>query len=121
MRVAGPRVPEKPSSNTDEGSDHRDRQTSLGDWDAVIALCAALVLGVLVHAGHHAEEEAGEKRELDESALGVGEVVVGLIDLRDGLDAGVDDAEAEGAPEGEGRDHGLGDEHVKGTNQGRVE
>ena len=46
---------------------------------------------------------------------------MGLVDLRDRLDARVDDSEAEGRPEREGCDNGLGEKHVKGADCGRVE
>ncbi len=48
-------------------------------------------------------------------------MVVGGVELGDGLDAGVDDAEAEGGPEREGCDDGFGEEHVEGADGGDVE
>ena len=46
---------------------------------------------------------------------------MGFVDLRYGLDTGIDDSEAEGRPKCKGYDDGLGEQHMERANGGRIE
>ena len=76
MRVASPGVPEKAPRDTEEGHNDRGWETPLRDWDTIVAMSAALVVGILIQTGEHAEDETREEGDLDESALRICEVVV---------------------------------------------
>lgn len=121
MREARPAVPEEPAGEPDQAGGDAQRQAGLGDGNArfVGVPCGGtLVVGVLREAGEEAEAFADEEGDLDEPAGGVAEGVVGGIDLGDALGHDEDQAEAEGCPEHEEEDDGLGEEEVGGANDG---
>ena len=122
--AARPRVPEQPAGQPREAGGYAQREARLGDGHAGAAAVAprgTAVVRVLREAGQEAEGLADEEADLDEADLRVGEVVVLRVDEGGGLGRDEDEAEAEGGPEGEEEDDGLGEEESRRAHDGLVE